>query len=149
MPAGEIGGADVADLARFHQRIERLHGFLKRRLTVPLMHLIEIDGLDAEAAQARLASRDQVLPRQALIVRAWTHGKARLGRHQQPVTSPFQGLPENFFGASLRIDIGRIHDIDPGIEAEVELTLGAAEIGRTGLGKKGFPAEGHGTEGKG
>ena len=42
MPAGKVGQADIADLARPDEAVESLKGFFERSLTIPLVQLIEI-----------------------------------------------------------------------------------------------------------
>ena len=69
MPAGKVGAADVADLARPHQIVERAQRLFDRRDGVEAVQLIEVDVVGAEPAQAGLARRDQVVPRGADVVR--------------------------------------------------------------------------------
>ena len=47
MPAGKVGQADIADLARLDEAVESLKGFFERSLAVPLVQLIEIDMVGA------------------------------------------------------------------------------------------------------
>ena len=82
MPAGVVGAADVAHLARAHEVVERLHRFLERRQAVPLMDLVEVDDVGAQALQARLAGADEVPARQAPVVGAGAHRETRLGGDQ-------------------------------------------------------------------
>ena len=101
-----------------------------------------------QTAEARLALGNQVVAGQPLVVRSVAHGEARLGRDEQPVAAAFHGLPEDVFGAALRVDVGRVHCVDPGIEAEIKLALGTGDIGRARLGEDGLAAEGHGPKGE-
>src|SRR5262249_52374667 len=82
MPAGIVRAADIADEAAPDQAVEGFQRFLQRRLAVPLMDLVEIDDVGAQPLQARLAGADQVIARQAAVVRPIARGETRLGRDQ-------------------------------------------------------------------
>ena len=51
VPAGEVRAADVADLARAHQLVERGQRLLDRRVGVEAVQLEEVDVVGAEAPQ--------------------------------------------------------------------------------------------------
>src|SRR6185312_13134526 len=63
VPAGIVGAADIAHLAGTLQRIQRIDRLLDRRLAVPFMDLVEIDGLAPQTLQAFFARLDDVMPR--------------------------------------------------------------------------------------
>src|SRR5438067_1797866 len=55
VPAGVVGAADVADFARVDEVVERPKRLFQRSLTVPLVHLVKVDVVGAQAPKARLA----------------------------------------------------------------------------------------------
>ena len=57
LPRRRVGEADVADLARAHQIVERAHRLLDGRVRVPGVHPVEIDVVGLQAAQRLLALR--------------------------------------------------------------------------------------------
>ena len=59
-PAGEVGRADVQDLALLHQQLEGLPDFVQRHAAVDVMHLIQIDVVRVQPAQAGIAGRADV-----------------------------------------------------------------------------------------
>jgi hypothetical protein len=104
--------------------------------------------IDPQPAKTGLAFGDQMVARQPLVVDAITHREARLGGDEQAAAAPFHGLAEDFLGAAARVDIGGVDDIDPGVDADVELALRAGHVRRACLGEEGLSAEGHGAEGE-
>src|SRR5687768_17031013 len=67
LPAREVRAARVADLAGALKIVERLERLLHGRHAVPLVHLVEVDVIGPEAAQARLAGADQVVSREPRV----------------------------------------------------------------------------------
>src|SRR5438309_1755496 len=65
LPSREVRAADVPDLARVDERVERVERLLDRRLAVPLVHLVEVDVVDAESPKARLTSPNEVVTRES------------------------------------------------------------------------------------
>ena len=61
LPAGEVRQSGVVDLAGAHGVVEEAQGLVERRERVVGVHLVEVDALDAEAAQRRVERRGQVL----------------------------------------------------------------------------------------
>src|ERR671921_1032636 len=61
LPAGKVGAADVADLARVHQIVERRDRLLDRGRAVPTVDLIQVYVVGVEPPEAGLAGRDDVL----------------------------------------------------------------------------------------
>ena len=96
--------------------------------------------------QARLALGDQVMARQA--VGAVAHGHARLGRQQHLVTAAFQDLPADLLGQPVGVDVGGVDQIDPGLQAPVDLPPGLLQVGRPDAGEPASAAEGHRAHGQ-
>ena len=149
VPAGEVGAADVAHLARAHERVERLERLLERRQPVPLVDLIEVDDVGAQPLEARFAGADEVPARQALVVRARAHGEARLGGDQHAGRAlAAHRLAENFFGEPGRIDVGGVDQIDAGVGDEVDQPARFGERDRADLGEAALAAERHRSQGQ-
>ena len=64
------GDAPVERLARAHEVLHGAHRLLERDVGVEAVALEEVDVVGAQAAQARVARLDDVLAREALVVRA-------------------------------------------------------------------------------
>ena len=108
--------ADVAGLAGAHDVIERLHRLFDRRLRIPAMDLIQIDVVDAQAAQRRVDAIEDVLARQAALVRAAAHCAVDLGRDHDLVArgERTQRPARDLLAHADRIDIGGVEEVDAG-----------------------------------
>src|SRR5215217_4038345 len=73
VPRSEVAAADVCDLALAHQLLHRLPYLLPRRLPVDVVHLVEVDVVGLQSAQARLARAPDVVGGQPAVVGAETH----------------------------------------------------------------------------
>ena len=145
VPAGIVRAADVAHLAGAHEAVERLHRLFERRQAVPLMHLIEVDDVGAQALEARLAFADEVPAGEAAIVRALAHRKARLGRDQHAgLALRSHRLAEQLFGPAAGIDIGGVDQIDAGVGDDVDQPAHFVERDVADFGEVSLAAEGHG-----
>ncbi len=97
-----------------HDVIQGLHRFFNRSEWVEAVDLVEIDIVGAEAAQAVVDLSKDRGAGQALAVRAGTHAAEYFGReHSFLAGRQFlqQGASYLFAGA-LRVDIGRVEEID-------------------------------------
>ena len=128
LPAGVVRAADVADLAGTDEAVERLERFLERGLAIPLVHLIEVDVVGAEPAQARLARLDQMLSRKASIVGALTHRHARLRGDQDAVAATLERFTNDLLRQPERVDIGRIDQVHACVEAPVDQVASTADV---------------------
>ncbi len=118
VPAGIVGAADIAHLALAHERIERFHGFLEWRLTVPFMNLVKVDHVGLQTLQARLAGVDQVMARQASVIGTGAHREARLGGDEHAVLAlSAENFADDLLAGAGRIDVRRIDQIDARIQA--------------------------------
>ena len=64
-PGGIVGAADIAHFAAVHQVIQRPQRLIERRLGVGGVHLVEVDIVGLQAAQAGLDRLEDVLARTA------------------------------------------------------------------------------------
>ena len=69
MPRRVVGAADVANLARADEVVERPQRLLQVGQRVEAVHLVEVDPVRAEPAEARLASLHEVVPGLPHVVR--------------------------------------------------------------------------------
>ena len=147
MPSGEIGAGDVADFAALDERVETLDGFFDWRLRVESMHVVDVDVIGIEAAQAILAGLDDVVARGADVVRAVAHGECGFRGNQNGVATSGDGFAEDFFGHAFRINVGSVEEIHAGFEADVDQTRGFLHIAiAPGLKEITTTAEGAGAE---
>ncbi len=93
LPGGVVGYADVADLAGGDQVVEGLKSFFERRVRIPGVDLIEIDGFDPEALQARLHRPVQVGAPGPPIGWIVAHRKPGLGGNGEAVGATPGGQP--------------------------------------------------------
>jgi len=103
-----------------HQRVERSQGFLDGRQAVPLVHLVEVDVVGAQATQARLARSDEVMARQPRVVRSGPHGETRLRRQQDVVSPALEDLAKDLLGTTIGVHVGGIDEVDTGLECLVD-----------------------------
>src|SRR6516164_7338359 len=61
-----------------------------------------------------------MMPRRSQIIRPVTHAKRCLRRYQNLVAPSRNGLTENCFGQSVRINISRVKEIHAGFEANID-----------------------------
>ena len=133
-----VGAPDVADFAVSDERVEGVEGLLDRREAVPFVHLVQVDVVGAQAPQAGLASPDEVLAREPGVVRPGAHGETRLGGDQGIAPPALEDLAHDLLRAAVRIDVGRVDQVDPGLEGLVDqgtrLAGGHAPDGSAGSG---------------
>ena len=80
VPAREVAAAHVKDLALLHQHLHRLPHIFPRRGALDVVHLVQVDVVGLEPAQAGVARLADVIRRHALVVDARPHRIAQLGR---------------------------------------------------------------------
>ncbi len=148
LPRGVVGGADVTDLARGDQPVQRVQRLLKRGLAVPLVHLVKVDVVGAQAAQAGLAAGNDVVAGQPGVVRAAPHRHPHLGGHQHLVPAARQDLAQDFLGLAAGVDVGGIDEVDPGVQAHIHLPPGLGHVGRPDVFEWPAAAERHRAHGE-
>ena len=93
LPGREVGAADVAHLARLDQCVQGAQRLLNGRVRVGRVDLVQVNVVGLQAAQAVLAGAQDVLAREALLVRRLAHGAPALGRQHDPFARPALGQP--------------------------------------------------------
>jgi hypothetical protein len=92
--------------------------------------LVEVDVVDAEAAQALVEGGDQPAPRAAPPVAVVAHRQAGLGRQHDVVTAAGEGPADHLLGLAGAVRVGGVDEVDPRREGGVDegggLVLGGA-----------------------
>src|SRR5205823_428852 len=73
VPAGVVAGAGVDDFALFHEDIDGLVNLFPRRVAVDVVHLVQIDAIGLEPAEAAFARLADMQGAAAAIVHASAH----------------------------------------------------------------------------
>ena len=120
VPGRVVGAPDVADLAVVHEGVEGVEDLLHRRHAVPLVHLVEVDVVGAQAPQARLARPDEVMAGEPGVVGTVAHGEARLGGDQDVLAPALEDLAHDLLGTPGGVDVRRVDQVDAGLERLVD-----------------------------
>ena len=137
-PGREVRGAHGADLARAHEAVERLERVLERDVRVGRVELVEVDVVDPEAAQARVAGGAdpvRLQPGPAGVA----DGHADLRGQDHLVAAALQPGRERPLAEAVAVDVGGVDQrpagIDEGVQHPVRVVL------------RGLAAHEHGAEG--
>ena len=79
------------------------------------MYLIEVYIVRAEAPEARLAARDDVLAREADVVRTVAHREADLRGEDQLVPHALYGPARDLLREALLVDVGGVYEVAAGL----------------------------------
>ena len=118
VPAGEVRGSDVEDLALLAQDVHRLPDLVPRRRAVDVVHLVDVDGVGPEPGQARVARATDVERRELALVGPVAHVAVELRGEDRPLAPP-AALREPVADDALRaaavlappVDVGRVEVI--------------------------------------
>src|ERR1700680_2525408 len=86
-----------------NQVIQRPERLIERRFSIGKMHLIQIEIVGLQTAQAGLNRLEDMLARPATIIGASAHREKELGRQHNLFASPFEPVTYIFFGAALAL----------------------------------------------
>jgi hypothetical protein len=139
VPSREIGAGDVADFAAPHQIVQRIERLFDGRLRVEAVHVVEIDVIGAEPAQAGFAGFNQMMAGGADLVGTVAHLKCRFGGDQDRIAPPGDGLAQNLLGRAFGIHVGGIEEIDSSFQANIYEVCGFLDIAAS-PGFEEFPA---------
>ena len=113
------------------------------------MDLVEVDDVGLEPLEARLAGIDEMVARQAAVIRAIAHRKPRLGGDEYVALAlAAERLADDLLRGAARIDIGGVDQVDAGVEAEVDLAARLGEADIADLGEGALAAHRHGAHGE-
>src|SRR5690606_17232446 len=94
MPSGEVAAADVDHLARLYELLHRLPDLLPGRVPVDVVHLVEVDVIRLQPAQAFVAGALDVVGGKAGLVGPVAHRAVDLRRqHDLLAASAALGQP--------------------------------------------------------
>src|SRR5208337_2748721 len=126
-PGLPVGAADVADFALSDEAIEGAKSLFQRGNGVVAVDLVEVDIVGLEAAKAGFDGVHDVSARGAYIVAAGTDATEDLGRENNILAGDveiLEGLAEALFAFTFGIDVGRVEEVDAGIDARLDELLG-------------------------
>src|SRR5262245_50564399 len=83
------------------------------------MKLEEVDVVSLQSLERFLTCRNQMSPRRADLIRAFTGSKSRLGGDNDLIAATFDRSAENFLRTARGIDIGTVEHVQSGVEANV------------------------------
>ena len=111
LPTAEVARADIADGSLPYQRVQRGEGLLQRRPVVPDMHLVQVDVVRTEPAEAGPYGVEDVLAGQTTVVRPGAHLAERLCGDDVVVTAPgLQPAAEDLLGPAVSVDVGGVDE---------------------------------------
>src|SRR5437016_4585796 len=126
LPAGEVAAPDVEHLPLLDEHLHRLPQLVPRRVPVDVVHLVEVDVVGAQAAQAALARLADVIGGEAPVVRTRAHPPVDLGREDDPLapaTALREPAADDLLGDALArapaVHVGRVEEDDPELERAV------------------------------
>src|SRR5579871_1187615 len=116
LPRREIGASDVADFSLTDQIGERAERFFKRRQWIEAVNLIEIDVIRIQAQQAGLGFLHDIQPRESDLIGTFAHAAVDFGRNHHILALRAERFAQHGFRFARRIDIGRVEEIDAGVD---------------------------------
>ena len=82
---------------------------------VGAVHLVQVDVIGAESAQAVLDLTHDPLPR-APLVRVFAHRHAELGGNDEVIPVSLDGPGDDFLGLAAGVDVGGVGDVDARVD---------------------------------
>ncbi len=137
--------ADVAHLAGLDEIGQCLERLLERRFAIETVDLVQIYVVQAEPTETGIDRLEDVLARQAALVRSRSHRVEQLGRNHHLLTlhaEAREGAPENLLALALGVDVGGVEEID----AEIERLAHDCQAGPLGKHPVGAAAEAHASQ---
>ena len=117
---GKRRAPERPDLALVHEVGERGQRLLDVSMRVGPVHLVQVDPVGPQPAQAVLDGRLQPPPRVAAAVRSVAHLKVALGGEHDLGPPPAQRLPDDRLGLAVGVHVGRVDEVDPAVERGVD-----------------------------
>ena len=137
VPAREVAAADVDDLALLHERLHRLPDLVPRRGAVDVMHLVQVDVIGLQPAEALVARGADVSRRQPAVVRPLGHRAEDLGREhdllaasaalREPAADDLLGRAGTLRSA---VAVRGVEEVDPELERAIH------DLVRVGLARE-------------
>ena len=112
----------MSDLARLDQALHRAPGLLDRHRAIDAVLVVEVDHVDAESAQRRVARLDHVL-RGAVDADERTVGAALVpelrGEHDV-VAAALDGATDQLLVRERTVHVGGVEEVDAGVQGFVD-----------------------------
>src|SRR5690348_11703158 len=109
--------------------------------------MVDVDVICPQPAKAGLTGLNQVIARRTNIVRAIAHTKGRFRRDENRAPTPSQRFAQDLFRGALRINVGRVKEIDSCIETDIDKPRCLADVAiAPSLEKISSPSEGTGAK---
>jgi len=149
LPSGQIGAADITHQALAHELVECLKGLFDRRDRIEAMDLVKIDVIRAQSVQTGVYRVEDVAAREPDGVGSlpgpapYLRRNDELRARQSQITNR---LPKQALGTTVRIDVCRIDEIDPGIDGLFDKRIDAGLIDVADLLPITIAREGHGPQ---
>jgi hypothetical protein len=117
-----FGQADVAHLALAHQLRHGAHRVLDRRLGIDPVLVVQVDRLDAEPLQRRLAGLANIVrpAAESHVVAVGLAHDAELRRHDDALSTPGDRPADEFLVGADAIDVGGVEQRDAAVERPVD-----------------------------
>jgi hypothetical protein len=112
--------SEVAHLALPHEIGQRRQRVVEIGVRVRTVHLVEVDVVGAQPAEAVLDGPDDPPAGVALLVGVLAHGPVELGGEHYVVAPTGEGLPDDLLGLTGRVDVRGVDEVDAGIEGPVD-----------------------------
>jgi len=128
----------MADLARLPQPVHRLERFLDRHRAVRPVQVVQVEIIGLQPPQAVVDRAQDGGPRKPGLVRARAHLRRNLAGQNDAVAPPLQRLAQDDFRGALVVQVRRIEEVHPALQAAVD------HGERRGLVR--LPAKGHRAE---
>src|SRR6202050_2325650 len=92
VPTGKIGAADIANLAALHEIVQRAQSFFDGSECIEPVHLIQVNVIGFQTAQAGFASGNQMMARGADFIGARPNFERRFRGDENFIAAPGDGL---------------------------------------------------------
>ncbi len=116
----EHRGAEVADLALADELGEGEQHLVDVGRGVETVHLVEVDVVDPQPAQAVLDGLDDPAARAAALVRILAHHIPEFRGEDHVLTAALEGAADDLLRYAAGIDVRRVDEVDPGVERAVD-----------------------------
>jgi hypothetical protein len=111
--------------------VERAQSFLGGRERVETVKVIDVDVVGAQAPQAGLARRYQVMSRRSDVVGPLPRRNEVLLEIRKVVASSRDGLTQDLLREAGGVNVGGIEEIDAGFHADIDQAGGLSYVSRT------------------
>ena len=93
------------------------------------MHLVQVDPVGTQAAQAVLDRGEDPPPRVAAAVAALAHLEVHLGRQHHLVPAAAQRFADDLLGLAGRVHVGGVDDVDAALQRGVDDPYAVVVVG--------------------